>query len=76
VRLRHRRVVRVCPVRRQLAANIADWPSRDKLDFVADLGAQVVDPFVIPPTDSWGSVEATLRMAESVPERPVKRARR
>ena len=58
------------------AANIADWPSRDKLDFVADLGARVVDPWVSPPTDSWGDVEAALLVAESVPERPAKRARR
>ena len=58
------------------AANIADWPSRDKLDFVSDLGAREVDPWVCPPTDSWGSVEAALRVAESVPERPAKRARR
>lgn len=58
------------------AANIADWPSRDKFDFVADLGARVVDPWVSPPTDSWGDVEAALLVAESVPERPAKRARR
>ena len=57
------------------AANIADWPSRDKLDFVPDLGARVVDPWVCPPTEAWGSVEAVLRVAESVPERPAKRAR-
>ena len=58
------------------AANIADWPSRDNLDFVADLGARVVDPWVCPPTDSWGDIESALLVAESVPGKPAKRARR
>ena len=49
-------------------ANVADWPSRGWLSFAGELGAVVVEPVVLPRSDAWA-------FAESVPDRPAKRAR-
>ena len=49
-------------------ANVADWPSRGWLSFATDLGAVVVEPLCLPRSDAWA-------FAESVPDRPAKRAR-
>ena len=57
-------------------ANVADWPSRGLVGFAADLRARAVHPVVLPPSESWGSVEAALGFAGDVPEPPPKRARR
>ena len=57
-------------------ANVADWPSRGLVGFAADLRARAVHPVVLPPSESWGSVEAALGFAGEVPEPPPKRARR
>ena len=59
-------------------ANIADWPSRGRLEFAADLAAVQVEPLVIPPSDSWGDVEGALALAGSsgAAEPPRKKTRR
>ena len=49
-------------------ANVADWPSRGWLSFATELGAVVVKPLRLPQSDAWA-------FAESVPDRPAKRAR-
>ena len=49
-------------------ANVADWPSRGWLSFATELGAVVVEPLRLPQSDAWA-------FAESVPDRPAKRAR-
>lgn len=54
-------------------ANIADWPSRGRLDFAADLGARPVEPVVLPPSDGWGSVEAALELGEAAAKRQRRR---
>ena len=49
------------------------------MGFAADLGAREVRPVVVPPSESWGSVEAALSFAgdvPDVPEPPPKWARR
>ena len=58
---------------------MADWPSQGLLGFVTDLNGRTsreVRPVVVPPSESWGSVEAALGFAGDVPEPPPKRARR
>ena len=52
-------------------ANIADWPSRGRMD----LGATEVRPVSIPPSDVRGSVGDALAFASEVPGPPAKRAR-
>ena len=56
-------------------ANIADWPSRGKVDFADDLGAVEV-PVVIPPTDVWGDVPSAMAYAGMTQEPPRKKRRR
>jgi hypothetical protein len=43
-------------------ANLADWPSRGLLSFAQDLAASRIsgDSLILPPQDSWGSVEYAL----------------
>ena len=56
-------------------ANIADWPSRGRVAFAADLSAAPCS-FEVPPSESWGDVEAVLALADTAPESPRKRRRR
>ena len=56
-------------------ANIADWPSRGELGFVAELRALSCD-MEVPATDSWGNVSIVLGLSDSVPEPPRKKSRR
>ena len=59
-------------------ANIADWPSRGELGFVAELGAEEVRRLVVPPTEGWGDIEGALALssADAEPRKARKRRRR
>ena len=56
-------------------ANIADWPSRGRVGFAADLGAGPPVVVRLPPSDAWGSVESALARVGELGS-PSKRARR
>ena len=56
-------------------ANVADWPSRGRVDFAADLGAGPSVAVRLPSSDSWGSVESALARVGELGS-PSKRARR
>ena len=56
-------------------ANIADWPSRGKVDFAPDLRAGDPVPFIVPPTDTWGDVESALALSKDEDTTPRKRQR-
>lgn len=56
-------------------ANIADWPSRGDLAFANDLEALACE-MRVPPSDSWGAVEAVQPSTGDPPAPPGKKVRR
>ena len=60
-------------------ANIADWPSRGRIAFASDLGAERADDVALPPPGSWGVASEVLdrfERPEASEARPRKRCRR